>query len=81
MYVIIDTSHGYFDTALPAPPAQYPQIVASATTDLTNAYPLPATYQTPQSLYTDRMPAQPGIDDIQFTHIPFDIHKGNIIPV
>jgi hypothetical protein len=81
MRIMVDTDHLYVDTPPVAIPAQDPQIVAAATPDLTNGYPLPPAQQPLQPPDADLVPSQPGIDEIQFLHIPLYIRKRNIVPV
>src|SRR5579859_2281257 len=81
MGVVVDARDLYVDTALPAPPAQHPEIIPAAATDLADMYPLPVVDKRGQAADADRMPAQPGIDDIQFQHISFNIRKRKSFPI
>jgi hypothetical protein len=81
MRIVVDTDHFYVDTPPVAIPAQYPQIVAAATPDLTDRYPLTPSQQPLQPPDADPVSPQPGIDGIQFMHIPLYIRKRNIVPV
>jgi hypothetical protein len=62
-------------------PAQHPQIIAAPAPDLTDRHPVPASQQALQPHDTDPMPAQPGIDKIQFPHIRFYIPERDTLPV
>src|SRR5580698_8318478 len=73
MGVVVDAGNPYGYPMPLTPPAQHPQIIPAATSDLANAYPPPVPDQTLQPFYTNRMAAQPGIDHIQFLHVLFDI--------
>jgi hypothetical protein len=82
--IIIDTRYFQVNTPLPAPPAQYPQVISATAANLTNGYAPPVTYRAYevfQTLYTYGMTTEPGIDKIQLLHIPLNIRKRDIIPV
>jgi hypothetical protein len=81
MRIVVDADHLYIDTPPVTIPAQYPQIVAAATPDLANRYPLTPSQQLLQPSDADPVPSQPGVDEIQFMHIPLYIRKRNIAPV
>ena len=81
MRILIDPGHLDFDSLSAAPAAQDTQVVAASATDLADPHPAPPPGQAPEPLDTDGMSAKPGIDEIQFAHIPFDIPEGNIVPI
>ena len=79
--IAVDAGYAHFDVPSPAPPAQDPQVIPAPASDLAKVDPLPATGKGGQASYTDGMSPQPGIDKIQLQHIPFDIGKGQPLPV
>jgi hypothetical protein len=81
MRIVVDARDPYRYPMSDAPPAQHPEIIAAATSYLADAHLPPVPDQSLQPVNTDCMPAQPGIDHIQFPHVLFDIRKRDIVPV
>jgi hypothetical protein len=81
MLIAVHTHYLRIDPLPATVPAQYPQVVPAATTNLADPYPPPAPQELLQTFNADPVTTQPGIDKIQFLHVPLNIRKRNIIPI
>jgi hypothetical protein len=79
VFVNVHADHFCYDPVPVTIPGQYPKVITPPAAYLTDPYPSPASKKLLQPKDADPVTAQPGIDQIQLQHIPFDVGKWNAV--